>query len=106
MSLTALALFSVSVFMMVPTFAGVRFYDMLPVWSAIQSVICLVMTVLLVLRFVKGSKNEKILSAFGMLPMIAFILDVFGAGLGLWQGGIVSEDVFILIFAAAELFGE
>ena len=100
-SLTALALFSVSVFMMVPTFADVRFYDILPVWSAIQSVICLVMTVLLVLRFVKGSKNEKILSAFGMLPMIAFILDVFGAGLGLWQGGIVSEDVFILIFAAS-----
>ena len=100
-SLTALALFSISVFMMVPTFADVRFYDILPVWSAIQSVICLVMTVLLVLRFVKGSKNEKILSAFGMLPMIAFILDVFGAGLGLWQGGIVSEDVFILIFAAS-----
>ena len=100
-SLTALALFSVSVFMMVPTFADVRFYDILPVWSAIQSVICLVMTVLLVFRFVKGSKNEKILSAFGMLPMIAFILDVFGAGLGLWQGGIVSEDVFILIFAAS-----
>ena len=100
-SLTVFALFSVSVFMMVPTFADVRFYDILPVWSAIQSVICLVMTVLLVLRFVKGSKNEKILSAFGMLPMIAFILDVFGAGLGLWQGGIVSEDVFILIFAAS-----
>ena len=100
-SLTALTLFSVSVFMMVPTFADVRFYDILPVWSAIQSVICLVMTVLLVLRFVKGSKNEKILSAFGMLPMIAFILDVFGAGLGLWQVGIVSEDVFILIFAAS-----
>ena len=100
-SLTVFALFSVSVFMMVPTFADVRFYDTLPVWSAIQSVICLVMTVLLVLRFVKGSKNEKILSAFGMLPMIAFILDVFGAGLGLWQGGIVSEDVFILIFAAS-----
>ena len=100
-SLTALALFSVSVFMMVPTFADVRFYDILPVWSAIQSVICLVMTVLLVLCFAKGSKNEKILSAFGMLPMIAFILDVFGAGLGLWQGGIVSEDVFILIFAAS-----
>ena len=100
-SLTALELFSVSVFMMVPTFADVRFYDILPVWSAIQSVICLVMTVLLVFRFVKGSKNEKILSAFGMLPMIAFILDVFGAGLGLWQGGIVSEDVFILIFAAS-----
>ena len=100
-SLTVLALFSISVFMMVPTFADVKFYDTLPVWSAIQSVICLVMIVLLAHHFFRGSKNEKILSAFGMLPMIAFILDVLGTGLALWQGGILSEDVFILIFVAS-----
>ena len=33
-----------------------------------------------------------------MLPMISFIFDVAGTGLGLWQGGLISEVVFILIF--------
>jgi len=100
-SLTVFALFSNLAFMMAPEFSDVKFYDTLPVWSAVQSVICIVMTVLLALRFAKGDKNEKILSAFAMLPMISFIIDVAGINFGLWQGGIVSEVIFILIFVAS-----
>ena len=99
--LTVLALVSICVFMLAPKFANVRFYDILPIWSALQSVICFVMMVLLARHFWVGSKNEKILSCLASFPMIAFILDVFGTGLGLWQGGIVSEYVFILIFAVS-----
>ena len=40
-------------------------------------------------------------SLFGMLPMISFIFDVAGTGLSLWQGGLISEVVFILIFVAS-----
>ena len=97
-SLTVLALFSNLAIMLSPSASDVKFYDTLPVWSAVQSVICIVMIVLLALCFAKGDKNEKILSAFGMLPMLSFILDSFGTGFGLWQGGLISEVVFILIF--------
>ena len=100
-SLTVFALFSNLAFMLAPAFFKVKFYDTLPVWSAVQAVICTVMIVLLALRFAKGDKNEKVLSIFGMLPMISFISDVVGTGLGLWQGGLISEVVFILIFAAS-----
>ena len=98
-SLTVFALFSNLVFMMAPEFLDVKFYDTLPVWVALQSVICIVMIVLLALRFVKGDKNAKIISFFAMLPMISFIIDVTGIGFGLWQGGLISEATFILIFA-------
>ena len=98
-SLTVIALFSDLALMMATIFSDVKFYDTLPVWSAVQSVICIVMTVLLALRFAKGDKNEKMLVVFDVLPMLSFIVDVTGTGLGLATGGIVSEIVFILIFA-------
>ncbi len=99
--LTVFALFLNSAFMMAPVFSNVKFYDMLPLWSALQSIVCIIMIVLLSLRFAKGDKNEKVISFFAMLPMISFIIDVTGTGLSLWQGGLVSEVVFILIFVAS-----
>ena len=100
-SLTVLALISISVFMMAPKLLHIKFYDTLPAWVSIQSAICLVMTVLLVMRFVNGGKNEKILSGLAVLPMISFVLDALGTDFGLWQGGIISRNVFILMFAAS-----
>ena len=98
-SLTVFSLFSNLAFMLTPVFSDIKFYDTLPIWSALQSVICIVMTVLIVLHFIKGAKNEKMLSVIGILPMISFVLDSFGTGFGFWQGGLVSEVTFILIFA-------
>ena len=97
-SLTAFVLFSNLVFMMTPEFSDIKFYDTLPVWATLQSVVGIVMIILFAIRFVKGEKNEKIISFFAMLPMISFILDVTGTYFGLWQGGLFSEAVFLLIF--------
>jgi len=98
--LAVLDLFFICACMLAPTITHVRFYDTLPVWSALQSAICLVMIVLLALCFSKADKNKTIFNAFVMLPMIAFILDSLGTSFGLWQGGIVSEGIFVLIFVA------
>ena len=97
-SLTVLALFSNLAIMLSPSVSDVKFYDTLPVWVSVQSAICIVMTVLLAIRFAKGDKKEKMLSAFAILPMISFIFDATGVGLSLWQGALVSEAAFILIF--------
>ena len=100
-SLTVFALFSILSCMVAPTAGNVKFYDTLPIWAFVQGMICIVMTVLLGLRIAKGDKKEKMISAFAMLPMISFIIDVTGIGFSLWQGRIVSEVIFILIFAAS-----
>ena len=99
--LTVFALFTNLALMMVPVFSNVKFYDTLPVWAVIQSVICIMIIGLLSLRLAKGDKNEKIISFFAILPMISFIFDVVGTGLSLWQGGVISEVVFILIFVVS-----
>ena len=101
--LTLLNLFSILTFMLAPIFTEIKFYDTLLPWAVLQGVICLALIVLLAIRFAKGNKNEKMVCVLGMLPMIAFILDVLGTGFGLWQGGLISEVVFILIFAASVL---
>ena len=62
--LTVLDLFLILTLMMASAFSNVRFYDTLPVWSAVQGVICIVMIVLLALHFSKGNRNEKILCIF------------------------------------------
>ncbi len=99
--LNVFSLIAVCAFMLAPIFAKIKFYDTLPLWVVLQSIMCLVMTVLLVHRFVTGNKNEKILSILGILPMIAFVADAVGIFFGLWQGGAASEFVFIVIFVAA-----
>ena len=96
--LTVFDLLANMAFMMAPVFLNIKFYDILPVWAVMQSVICIVMIVLLARHFAKGDKNEKIMSFFGVLPLISFVFDVVGTGIGLWQGGVVSEVIFILIF--------
>lgn len=99
--LTVAATLAIVGFMLVPVLSDVKFYDTLPLWAAVQSIICLVLIVLLKHRFANGDKNEKTFCVLGMIPMIAFILDVLGTGLGLWQGGAISEFVFVLIFMAS-----
>ena len=96
-----LALFTILACMIAPVFIGVKFYDTLPVWAVMQTIICLVMVVLLALWSVRGNKKEKTFSFFCMLPMLAFIIDILGMSFGWWQEGIVSEAVFILIFVAS-----
>ena len=100
-SLSILTLLSICVFMFLPVFFHMKFYDTMPVWAILQSVVCLVMLALLVIHFIKGDKTEKRISVFSALPMVAFLVDISGAALGFWQGGNISELVFVLIFIAS-----
>ena len=87
-------------FMLVPVIGIFKFYDILPLWSALQVAICLVIIILLSIGLKDGTKLENILKIFSMLPMISFIADVSAMALGLWHEGIVSEGVFGVIFVA------
>ena len=97
--LTFFTLLSDMTLMMIPVFSDIKFYDILPAWALVQGVTCVVTIVLFALGIAKRTKNEKIICSFSVLPMISFIFDVMGTRLGLWQGGLVSEIVFIAIFA-------
>ena len=99
-----LLLVTITVFMLLPSFADIKFYDITPVWVGIQGVACIFMMVLLGIRVFKGGRTEKLFSVFGMLPMGAFVIDAMGEILSLWRTGAVSEIVFVLIFIASLVF--
>ena len=102
--LIVLDLLSISAFMMIPIFTNMKFYDTLPIWSAIQSIICISTIVLIALHFRKVSAKEKVFCIFGMIPMLTFIIDTLGTYLGIWQGGVSSEIVFILMLVASVIW--
>lgn len=96
-----LTLVSDIAFMMAPVVSQFKFYDTLPLWATLQSLICIAMLVLLGFEFSKSDKTGKLFTGFAMLPIISFIADVLGVGLDLWKTGVVSEVVFVIVFIAS-----
>lgn len=90
-----------SVFFLLPIVSDVCFYDTWIWWIAVQSVASLVLAVCLVKEFLKTRTKVKFAYLGAFLPLIAFVVDVCGTWLAIWKGGIVSQYVFILLFAVA-----
>ena len=60
-----------------------------------------VFVVCLVREFVIARARMRWLYMGALLPLIAFACDVFGTWLGVWESGLVSRYVFILLFVVA-----
>ena len=99
----ALTILSVAnaVFFVVPVVSDILFYDTWIWWIAVQIIVNLVLAICLVREFFVSKVREKWLYFGGLLPLIAFAIDVVGTWLGLFAGGLISQYVFIALFAAA-----
>ena len=85
----------------IPVIADVRFYDTWFYWAVAQLIVNLILLVCLVKEYF-AKKDKWNLSYIGaILPLIAFGVDLAMTDLGIWKGGIVSQYVFIALFAAA-----
>ena len=85
----------------IPVIADVRFYDTWFYWAVAQLTVNLILLVCLVKEYF-AKKDKWNLSYIGaILPLIAFGVDLAMTDLGIWKGGIVSQYVFIALFAAA-----
>ena len=90
-----------AVLFILPIVSPIYFYNTLSCWVAAQIVTNVVLAVGVVRDFCIGSPKQKWLCAGAVLPLIAFAVDVVGTLLGAWQGGLVSQYAFILIFVVA-----
>lgn len=90
-----------AVFFVLPMISDVRFYDTWLVWSALQVLVNVVLAVCLIKDFATAVKRERWAYIGSFLPLIAFAVDVVGILLGVWKGGVVSQYVFISLFAVA-----
>ena len=85
----------------IPVITDIRFYDTWFYWAVAQLLVNLILLVCLVKEYF-AKKDKWNLSYIGaILPLIAFGVDLAMTDLGIWKGGIVSQYVFIALFAAA-----
>ena len=90
-----------AVCLLLPIVTDVFFYDTLILWVTAQLIVNAVLLFCLVKEFIKTEDRKRWLYMGAILPLIAFGIDVVGTWLGAWQGGIVSQYVFIALFAVA-----
>ncbi len=92
---------STAVFLVLPIVANLLFYDMLIYWIAVQLLANVLLAFCLIKEFVCMRKKERWIYIGALLPLIAFAVDVIGNVLGAWKGGIISQYVFVILFALA-----
>ena len=80
----------------VPVITDLFFYDTWLPWAIVQLIVNLVLLVCLVNEYFH-TKNKS--NWLYILPLIAFGVDLAMIGLGIWKEGIISEYVFIVLFA-------
>ena len=82
-----------------PKLGSVFFYDTLIWWIFVQLVINAVLGVCLIQEIVISDNRERLIYIGAFLPLVAFAVDVLGNWRGAWRGAIVSQYVFLVLFA-------
>lgn len=90
-----------TVLLVLPILTDILFYDTWLYWAATQILANIILLGCLIREFVVTKGKERWLYIGSVLPLISFVVDVIMTYLGLWQGGAVSENIFIALFAVA-----
>lgn len=90
-----------AVFFILPIVTDVFFYDIWLWWVVIQIIANTVFLFCLIKEFINTEKKERWLYMGVSLPLFAFAVDVIGTWFGAWQGGVISQYVFVALFAVA-----
>jgi hypothetical protein len=81
--------------------SDVVFYDTWIWWIGAQIIASIVLAVCLTREFIISRTKIRWLYIGAILPLIAFVADVCGAGLAVWKGGVISKCVFMALLAVA-----
>ena len=84
-----------------PLITKVFFYDIWSYWSIIQSVVNLVLIICLVYELICAKGKAKLIYIGAFLPLVMFVVDAIATFIGLWEGGLISKYVFIVLFVVA-----
>ena len=84
-----------------PNLIGCFFYDVWPLWIAVQTVANIVLGICLMREFLVVKSRERWMYFIFILPLISFEVDAVGVWLGAWKDGIVSKHIFLVMFAIA-----
>lgn len=87
--------------LVLPMITNLFFYDAWKNWLIMQNAasVALIVCIIRELFYAKGKNKLICIGAF--LPLVAFQIDSIATISGLWKGGIASQYVFIILFAAS-----
>jgi hypothetical protein len=88
-------------YLVLPVLTDVRFYDTWLPWVITQSVANGVLLFCLIKEYISAEKKERWGHVGMALLLIAFEVDVIATAVGSWEGGVISEYVFMVLFLAA-----
>ena len=92
-----------AVLLLLPTVSDVFFYDTWIWWIALQFIANIVLSVCLLKELLTSKTRMRWLYIGAFLPLIAFVIDVFGTKLAAWKGGVISEYIFLILVAVAAI---
>ena len=90
-----------AVFFILPMITDVYFYNTWIWWIAMQLMANIVFVACLIKELITINGKERWLYISVFLPLLAFAGDIIGTWLGAWQGGVISQYVFVVLFAVA-----
>ena len=90
-----------AVFFILPMITDVYFYNTWIWWIAMQLMANIVFVACLIKELITINGKERWLYISVFLPLLAFAGDIVGTWLGAWQGGVISQYVFVVLFAVA-----
>ena len=90
-----------AVFFLLPIVSDVLFYDTWIWWIGVQLFVNFVIIICLIKEFFGASVKAKLGYLASLLPLIAFGVDVFGNYFGSWNGGVISQYAFTVLFIIA-----
>ena len=102
--ITVMALGSVNaIFFILPiiTNSKILFYDTWIWWVAVQIIADTVLAACLIKEIVVSKSKARWFYIGAFLPLVAFGIDALVTKIGIWQGGIVSQYVFIILLIIA-----
>ena len=90
-----------TILFVLPTITKLFFYDTWRYWLIIQSVANIVLIACLINEIIFTKDKNRLIYIGAFLPLVSFIVDSVATLLGLWDGGIASQYIFIILFIVA-----
>ncbi len=88
-----------ALFFVIPMITELFFYDTWFYWAITQLIGNLILFICLLKDYFCKIGKSIWFYIGAILPLIAFGIDIVMTGLGVWKGGVISEYVFIILFA-------
>ena len=89
------------IYFILPALTKLHIYDTWLPWAITQSAVNIVLFFCLIKEYISANKTARWMHLGMGLLLFAFEADVIATAAGFWEGGLISKNVFFILFVAA-----